>query len=174
MWIEEMSKSYSYRLNGLDCWREVILERALSTWFPEDPETVQMLCKDHRRQQEAVEHTRKDMLNRGYELLTCMEKYEGQIIQRPKSKNEWEEEVGSGEAVAFYFEPSKGTDRGKSLLAFTRVSLLKLLYRVGFDDELLDGFLKKCTGSGILCDENRKIRVGKDTIDSITFYREKF
>ncbi len=173
LWKKRRSDVHSYRINGFDCWREILLEKALDIWFSGDKETVQAFCKEHRQQQEAVAKKRKEMINKGYELLTCTEEYRGQIVQRPRSREEWEKEVDGG-AVAFYFKPSKGSDCGKSLLAFTKKSLLKLLYRVGFDDNLLDGLLKKCTRSEALCEESCKIRLGGDTITAITFYREKF
>lgn len=172
-WKLRASAPDAYRLNGLHVWRYLLGSELCCTWFS-DPtlrSRAMSLVQKSTDQQRQEEQQREQLLQRAMDLLAAPAKYASAIVDRPKSKQA-AQDILSDEAVAFRFEPRQGADHGKKLLAFTKLSLLRLLRRVDFQGDLLEAFLEQCQTSGILDQASRVIKLGDQTINAVTFSLE--
>lgn len=173
-WNERRALPTAYRTNGLSDWQDCLLDVCLQTWFPGDKnQSVRAeLLSDTQRQREEQERAITEALHRSLGLLTEPSKYIDKIVERPSSRSEWGEAVENG-AVAFWFMPAKGGDKGKTFLAFTSDTLKVLLLRAGCTEDLCEVFLRRCADQGLLDSRNRTIKLGKDEISAMTFFIQK-
>ena len=121
----------------------------------------------------AQEEEREQAIGRALDLFFDPSRFAREICERPRSKAEARAQLEeNGQAVAFRYCPAKGNHAGQMLLAFTPVSLRRLLRRVGCGEELYDAVLDAAAKSGLLAERSCTIRVGQDTITAVTFCAE--
>lgn len=175
-WRKEMSKPTSYRADPFSLWRNVLGQTMLRVFFhsPEHLDAGLSLLRDNEQIQIEAELNRTQTIKRAIELISDIDQYEREVIERPSSKETATKSLNkSRDAVAFRFSPTKGDDCGKQLLAFTKDSLLRLLARVSCDAMLYDVVLSECERLGILDQRNRTIKLGDKTLSAVTFKLEK-
>lgn len=170
-WQKVLADPTAYRTAGFNCWREILLETILSAWGLE--QDCLELGTSVVQQEELERLKREDALERGLQLLVHTERFQEEIVDRPASKPGALRAL-SGEAVAFWFVPSKGTDKGQKLLAFSGDSLKRLLRRVNCGEELYDAFIRRCEREGVLDQRNRPITLSGESFTAVTFRAEKF
>ena len=160
----------AYRIDGFRLWRDTLIDVAINSWFsnPETKRRALALLEQDTLQQEADEARRAETLEHAFQLLSNPGRYDGQIIDRPNSKDE-AQLLLSADAVAFRFTPQRGPDKGHTYLAFNEVSLQRLLRCVGCTESLFESFLRLCEKEGILDQRNRSITLGGETFNAITF-----
>lgn len=134
---------------------------------------AQLLLMTEADRRAEAERQLQILLERGVELVSSPELYIKQIIDRPASKAE-AERLLSTDAVAFRFSPTRGEDRGKELLAFSKSSLLRLLQRVSVTEKEYEAMLSECEKAGILGKKNWPINLGGETFNAVTFSLGKY
>ena len=175
-WRVRRAAPTAYREDPFACWREQLIRAFFQAVFAGDPkrlsEAFGLLTGEQDKmaqQAEAAEQSIKHAL----ELLADPSRFAREICERPRSKAEARAQLEeNGQAVAFRYCPAKGNHAGQMLLAFTPVSLRRLLRRVGCGEELYDAVLDAAAKSGLLAERSCTIRVGQDTITAVTFYAE--
>lgn len=177
-WRRKMASPQSYWMDPFVAWQEVLETVFLASIFKNEQELIKQasqLLTDTQamREQTEIERTRK--IKEALELLSDPSRYEREIVDRPKSKQEARSLLDSEQtAVAFRFSPSKGDDAGLNLLAFSPTSLKRLLRRTGCGDEMYDAVLTKAEQMGLLDQRSRTIRLDKDSFAAVTFNIELF
>ena len=169
-WRKNLETPLAYRIDGFRLWRDTLIDVAINSWFsnPETKRRALALLEQDTLQQEADEARRAETLEHAFQLLSNPGRYDGQIIDRPNSKDE-AQLLLSADAVAFRFTPQRGPDKGHTYLAFNEVSLQRLLRCVGCTESLFESFLRLCEKEGILDQRNRSITLGGETFNAITF-----
>ena len=90
-------------------------------------------------------------LDHALKLLLDPARYANEIIESPETK-ELAEQLLSTDAVAFLYSPKKSP-----AICFTEGSLLRLLHRVDFRDELIDRFIKLLRSQGIIGEKRKSL-----------------
>lgn len=173
-WREGRTQTTAYRTNGFSAWYEILLKTCLNTWFPgaEYQSACERILTDTQHQREEQERAVEETLGRGLELLTDPSRYIDEIIERPSSREAWDEASQNGK-LAFWYTPKKGDDEGVTFLAFTPKTLKLLISRVGCNEDLYGAFLKRCENQSLLDQKNRTITLTQGQITAITFLIEK-
>lgn len=169
-WKKAKALPSFYRESGFETWRKILLKHLLAAWFPE--KNTEGIFLSVTQRQEEDRRRREEILQQAFHMLAHTENYENQIVDRPSSKDE-AIKLLSAKAVAFWFEPKKGDDKGKKLLAFSRDSLNRLLQSVNVQEEYYDAFIRLCDQEGILDKPNRSITLGGETFTAVTFWFDK-
>lgn len=169
-WKRCSSSPTIYRENRFRLWQNLLCSRAIAHWFTNDKRSV--CAKDLLRQRQEdhvqTEAKRQEAIHRALHLLADPAQYDSQIIERPQSKESAIQAL-SQNAMAFWYKPQKGADRGQSLLAFSEASLKRLLQQAECDETLYESFLRTCESEGLLDQRNRSITLGGETFNAITF-----
>ncbi len=132
------------------------------------------MLKDTTEEQQAAERERINIGSQAQELISSPIKFANEIIEKPASKDDAKRHLNiDQDAVAFWHIPEKGEGAKNTYLAFTKISLLRLLRRVSMGDDLLDAFLHQCEQAGLLNKRSHNIKLGKDTLNIITFHAEE-
>ena len=172
-WLKQVSSMTAYRLLGLKCWRDILRMAVIEMWFPDDDLYTQatqlMEATTATLEEDALK--REAELARACDFIAQQKLYEDLIVNRPKSIQDWDDKCKKG-AVAFHYIPAQGDDKGKRLLAFTPVSLRKLLNTIGLSESLFQAFLTKCEINGLLKYRKHNIKFGKDQVSAIVFSLE--
>ena len=114
------------------------------------------------------------MISKAIELINTPSRFEREIADRPDSKEKARRLLDVDQkAVAFWYQPASGNNKGRQFLAFSTESLKRLIRRVGCGEELYDAVLAQAERSGILDQCNRSINLGGSTFNAITFFVEK-
>ncbi len=169
-WETVVASPVFYRKLGFEAWRKILLKHLLAVWFP--GKHTEDLFKSVTQRQEEERQKREKILNLAVCFLVNTESYQDQIVSRPSSK-EAARKALSSEAVAFWYQPEKGSDKGKRLLAFSQDSLNRLLQPVNFQEEYYDAFIRLCANEGILDKPSRSINLGGETFTAVTFWIDK-
>ena len=169
-WKQRTAVPTIYRENRFQLWREALCSTAIAHWFTDSERAARAndLLLQHQEEHAHAEAKRQEAIQRALHLLSNPSRYIDQINQRPPSK-EAAVQALSQHAVAFWFKPQKGADRGQSLLAFSEASLKRLLQQAECDETLYEPFLRVCEAQGLLDQRNRSITLGKETFNAITF-----
>lgn len=171
-WQDAAAAPNAYRELGFETWQQLLLQHILAVWIP--GQAGQTLCTSVVRKQEQEYQEREDALNRGFKLLVHTEQYADEILdERPVSKRDALQKL-SFDAVAFWFLPGKGANKGQKLLAFSGSSLKRLLRRVDCGEELYDAFIRHCEQRGIMDQRSRPITLSGESFTAVTFLAEKF
>ncbi len=171
-WRVQMSQRSSYRLDPYTCWRRVLAERFMRVNFKDTSllDHALSLLEDSETNHQEAEAEREQILQKAVALLSDTSRYEREITGRPGSLNEAKRLLDDEQsAVAFRYSPTVGNDKGRSFLAFTKASLLRLLARAGFAESLLNALLERCEKQGLLDKKKRSIKLGDNTFNAITF-----
>ena len=107
------------------------------------------ICGESIARQLEQQESDSQALDHALKLLLDPARYVSEIIEKPKTK-ELAEQLLSADGIAFLYSPQKSP-----AVCFTEESLLRLLRRVGFRDELLDRFIRLLKSQGII-EEKRK------------------
>ena len=177
-WRRQMASPKAYRKDPFVVWQEVLERVLLRSIFASTPnlleEALKML-KDTQDMREQAEQERTRKIEEALALIAEPSRYEREIVDRPKSKREARCLLDNEQtAVAFRFSPSKGDDAGRNLLAFSAMSLKRLLRRKECDDDLYDAVLTKAEQLGLLDQRSRTIRLGEDSFAAVTFNVESY
>lgn len=167
---KQMASVEGYRLNPRTVWQRILMENLFKSISIQEGflEKARDLIVDEEKALEEAHNERNAIIQRVLDLLRNPERYMGQIIDRPPTKEAAQEALAS-EAVAFRFIPKKEKDAGSKFLAFSRESLRRLLKQAAAGEEILDAFLDACDKKGILNDRSRPVNLGGDTFSAITF-----
>lgn len=171
-WEVSTSGMHAYRLDWFQIWRDILTKNIMQTWFGDSPlwHRAQMLLHKTQQQQEQEEREREEKIVCAVELLGNPDRFKNQILtERPESKNEAEMCLRS-DAVAFQMTFQRGTDKGRTALAFTKDSLQRLLRGYGCSEMYYEAVLSRCEKLGLLDDKNRSITLGKETFNAVTIW----
>ena len=174
-WRSRMAEPGAYRRDPFAEWCETIEAVFLQGAFSNDPkllENAMTLLRDSQAQQEQTKQEREQLIAKAIEMIGTPSRFEREIADRPKSKDEADQLLDSEQAVAFRFRLKKGNDAGKRLLVFSAKSLKRLLKRVGCGEELYDAVLAQARRQGMLDKRNRTIKFGDDSFSAVTFFDE--
>ncbi len=171
-WRMRMSRRDAYRTDPYICWRQVLAEQFLYANFhdPEKLGSALQLFGNVAEKQRAEEEKRERAINAAVELISDTSRYEREIANCPATCDEARRILDiDAEEVAFWFTPSKGNDKGKKLVAFSKSSLLRLLARIGGGESIIEVVLNRCELQGLLDQRKRSITIGGKTFNAITF-----
>ena len=171
LWKRYIIAPTIYRANRFYLWQNLLCRLAIECWFTSAKLSAcaKSLYQQRQVEQEQIQARRQEAMQRAMCLLANPSKYDSQIIERPPSK-EAAIQALSENAVAFWYKPQKGANRGQVLLAFNEFSLKRLLRQAECDDILYEPFLTLCEKEGLLDQRNRSITLGGETFNAITFY----
>lgn len=175
-WKSRRGRISAYRENGFTIWRQLLEEKAIDMWFknPELHQKAEELLHESELAQQKAEAMRTETIQKAIDLLSSPTRFEREIIERPTTKKDAIEHLNRlQDAVAFWYTPSKGNDEGKCFLAFSKDSLLRLLQRIGFNENLYDTLIVQSEKAGLLNQQNRSIKLGDNTFNAVTFCVEK-
>lgn len=176
-WRERMSAPHAYRMDGFAVWAEVISTEFLRAVFSGPsglPSQALKLFSDSQAEQAQAEQEREQLISKAIELINTPSRFEREIADRPDSKEKARRLLDVDQkAVAFWYQPASGNNKGRQFLAFSTESLKRLIRRVGCGEELYDAVLAQAERSGILDQCNRSINLGGSTFNAITFFVEK-
>ena len=172
-WRRQMASPQAYRYDAFESWRNEIILKFFYALFADNNELLAKaleLLEDERMVMEKEREAREDTIKRALNLIADHSRYEREIVDRPTSKDEAKRLLDIEKtAVAFRFCPTKGKNTKDHFLAFTRISLQRLLAREGCGAELLDAVLDAAEKSELLDQRRRTIKLGKETMTFITF-----
>lgn len=176
-WRDRMADPGAYRRDPFAEWCETIETVFLKISFASNPkllDEVLTLLRDTQAEQTQAEQEREQLISKAIELINTPSRFEREIADRPDSKEKARRLLDvDQEAVAFWYQPASGNNKGRQFLAFSTESLKRLIRRVGCGEELYDAVLAQAERSGILDQRNRSINLGGSTFNAVTFFIAK-
>lgn len=173
-WKQLIVEPAIYRVNRFQLWQDILTNLMVKTWFSDARvlERARSLQRNKKTEEEHAKVRREELLGSAFVFVSDPDRYLSQIVERPNCIAE-AEDLLAGDAVAFWYSPMRGGDKGKTFLAFTSDSLKRLLRQVGCGEELYESFLRRCERGGILDQKNRSITLGEKTFNAVTLKIKK-
>lgn len=143
-WDTEMHDQNHFAENGIAIWRTRLLKDIADGWFDNEKQKGEYIAECerylHSEREKSLEQGK--ILNASYDILAHWQNYEDHIFkEKPKTSKEMVELLET-EFYAIRYSPERGEYQGKTLLFFTKNSLLRLLGNGGLTLQLFPTFLE--------------------------------